>query len=138
MPEIAPAARGCAARAGDVVEPSRAACGDAVSSAARGYTLGGVAAHGFVLAGAARGCALGGPGVLTMAGAPTESGAVLCSASNGLEPAQRGGVPASTGGCYGPTGAGTKSLLSRNSKSAGETGWECCSAKGKEDSSKIT
>ena len=49
-----------------------------------------------------------------------------------------GGVPATTGGCDGPTGAGTMSVLSKNSRAIGETGWGCCSANGKEASSKTT
>ena len=119
------------------VESSKAARGDSASGAARGCALGIGAACGGVLGDdAVRGglASVEGWGGLRSASNGLELAAGLRSASNGLEPAQRGGIPATTRGCDGPIGV----VVSRNSKSAEETGWECCSAEGKEDSSKIT
>ena len=77
--ETAPAVRGCMARAGDIVEPSRAACGYTAFGAACGCALGEGTARGGALAGAVRGYALGSLGGPTMGGTLRERGGAALS-----------------------------------------------------------
>ena len=117
------------------------------------------AAHSWTLVGeeglgpAVRGCVVPGGVVLCLSNNGLESAARRCaevaacgyaaprgagqrSTSNGLQPALPKGRPAGTRGYDGLIGAGTKPVLSKNSRSAQEVEEGCCSTKGKVFSSK--